>query len=83
MKIRVNAMLTCKDPLEMCLNKVDHGVISHMIRDGSYNGLGYKNKGLLHVRSVKLFLDGALGSWGALMIDPYSGIPLILCFERI
>ena len=28
----------------------------------------------LHVRSVKLFLDGALGSWGAAMLEPYSGI---------
>ena len=27
----------------------------------------------LTVRSVKLFLDGALGSWGAAMLEPYSG----------
>ncbi|KAJ3061189.1 hypothetical protein HDU98_002890, partial [Podochytrium sp. JEL0797] len=32
---------------------------------------GYKN-GLLTIRSVKLRLDGALGSWGAAMLEPYS-----------
>ncbi|KAI9338475.1 amidohydrolase family-domain-containing protein [Obelidium mucronatum] len=35
---------------------------------------GYKN-GLLTVKSVKLVMDGALGSWGAAMIDPYSDAP--------
>ncbi|KAI8608768.1 amidohydrolase family-domain-containing protein [Chytriomyces sp. MP71] len=35
---------------------------------------GYK-RGLLTVRSVKLVSDGALGSWGAAMIDPYSDKP--------
>ncbi|CAI2168158.1 13686_t:CDS:10 [Funneliformis geosporum] len=32
-------------------------------------GLG---DGRLTVRSVKLFMDGALGSWGAAMLEPYS-----------
>ncbi|KAF1846283.1 uncharacterized protein K460DRAFT_339377 [Cucurbitaria berberidis CBS 394.84] len=31
--------------------------------------------GKLHVRSVKLFGDGALGSWGSAMIEPYSDKP--------
>src|SRR5438552_13548397 len=31
--------------------------------------------GYLTVRSVKLFADGALGSWGAAMIDDYSDKP--------
>ncbi|KAI9137497.1 amidohydrolase 3, partial [Paraphysoderma sedebokerense] len=35
--------------------------------------LNYKNK--LTVRSVKLFLDGALGSWGAKMANDYSDSP--------
>src|SRR5579863_5448274 len=29
----------------------------------------------LTVRSVKLFADGALGSWGAALIGPYSDKP--------
>lgn len=31
--------------------------------------------GFLTVRSVKLFADGALGSWGAAMIEDYSDKP--------
>lgn len=31
--------------------------------------------GFLSVRSVKLFADGALGSWGAAMIEDYSDKP--------
>ncbi|KAK0701469.1 amidohydrolase 3 [Apiosordaria backusii] len=31
--------------------------------------------GLLRVNSVKLFADGALGSWGSALIDPYSDRP--------
>ena len=31
--------------------------------------------GFLTVRSVKLFADGALGSWGAAMLDDYSDKP--------
>ncbi|EAQ84644.1 hypothetical protein CHGG_08658 [Chaetomium globosum CBS 148.51] len=31
--------------------------------------------GMLSVRSVKLFADGALGSWGSAMIEPYSDRP--------
>ncbi|KAK3316706.1 amidohydrolase family-domain-containing protein [Apodospora peruviana] len=31
--------------------------------------------GLLSVRSVKLFADGALGSWGSAMIEPYTDRP--------
>jgi len=31
--------------------------------------------GMLSVRSVKLFTDGALGSWGAAMIEDYSDKP--------
>ncbi|KAJ6787793.1 hypothetical protein PWT90_01470 [Aphanocladium album] len=34
-----------------------------------------RGDGLLHVRSVKLFADGALGSWGAAMLEPYADNP--------
>ena len=27
----------------------------------------------LTVRAVKMMLDGALGSWGAALLEPYSG----------
>ncbi|OCH91347.1 hypothetical protein OBBRIDRAFT_792396 [Obba rivulosa] len=32
----------------------------------------YGAAGRLNVRSVKLFTDGALGSWGAALLEPYS-----------
>ena len=31
--------------------------------------------GMLSVRSVKLFADGALGSWGSAMLEPYNDRP--------
>ncbi|CAJ2502315.1 Uu.00g097090.m01.CDS01 [Anthostomella pinea] len=31
--------------------------------------------GFLSIQSVKMFADGALGSWGSAMIDPYSDRP--------
>ncbi|XWW93805.1 hypothetical protein V2A60_001742 [Cordyceps javanica] len=34
-----------------------------------------RDDGLLHIRSVKLFADGALGSWGAAMLEPYADDP--------
>lgn len=34
-----------------------------------------QDSGMLSVRSVKLFADGALGSWGSAMIEPYSDRP--------
>jgi len=37
--------------------------------------LNYGKNGRLNVRSVKLFTDGALGSWGAALLAPYSDKP--------
>ncbi|RPB09937.1 hypothetical protein P167DRAFT_510079 [Morchella conica CCBAS932] len=34
-----------------------------------------RHDGVLSVRSVKLFADGALGSWGAALLEPYSDKP--------
>ncbi|KAL2016392.1 hypothetical protein VTK56DRAFT_3814 [Thermocarpiscus australiensis] len=34
-----------------------------------------REDGMLSVRSVKLFADGALGSWGSALIDPYTDRP--------
>lgn len=44
--------------------------------------------GFLSVRSVKLFADGALGSWGAAMIEDYDDKPgyrgtMLLEYERL
>ncbi|KAL6308903.1 amidohydrolase family-domain-containing protein [Sparassis latifolia] len=36
---------------------------------------GYGRDGRLNVRSVKLYTDGALGSWGAALLEPYSDNP--------
>ncbi|CAG8662481.1 25034_t:CDS:2, partial [Gigaspora rosea] len=35
-------------------------------------GLG---DGRLTIRSAKMFMDGALGSWGAALLEPYSDDP--------
>ncbi|KAF8903036.1 amidohydrolase family-domain-containing protein [Mucidula mucida] len=37
--------------------------------------INYGRHGRLNVRSVKLFTDGALGSWGAALLEPYSDRP--------
>ncbi|KAK4229338.1 hypothetical protein QBC38DRAFT_472634 [Podospora fimiseda] len=34
-----------------------------------------REDGMLKVRSVKLFADGALGSWGSAMLEPYTDKP--------
>ncbi len=51
-----------------------------MLSPTSQNFEGFVGKGIyktdrLNVRSVKLFADGALGSRGALMLEPYSDAP--------
>jgi predicted amidohydrolase YtcJ len=51
-----------------------------MLSPGEKNYVQYMYKGIhktdrLNVRSVKLYADGALGSRGALMIEPYSDDP--------
>ncbi|KAF1935428.1 amidohydrolase 3 [Clathrospora elynae] len=55
--VRVNAMIECDVRNTFCLEAVEKVSTSN---------------GKLHVKSVKLFGDGALGSWGSAMIEPYS-----------
>jgi predicted amidohydrolase YtcJ len=48
----------------------------------------YENSHFLTVRSIKLFMDGALGSRGAALLEPYSDRPgysglLTTSFERV
>ncbi|KAI5118629.1 hypothetical protein M0805_006996 [Coniferiporia weirii] len=37
--------------------------------------VNYGKAGRLTLRSIKLFVDGALGSWGAALLEPYSDKP--------
>jgi predicted amidohydrolase YtcJ len=51
-----------------------------MLTPGEQNYEHYLNRGIyrtdrLNVRSIKLYADGALGSRGALMLEPYSDDP--------
>ncbi|KAL2260958.1 hypothetical protein VTK26DRAFT_4912 [Humicola hyalothermophila] len=58
--LRVYAMIECPERNTFCPDKAVK--VSH-------------EDGMLSVRSVKLFADGALGSWGSAMIEPYSDRP--------
>ncbi|KAI1840812.1 hypothetical protein JX266_012960 [Neoarthrinium moseri] len=58
--LRVYAMLECDDRNTFCPDSAEKHV---------------RDDGLLSIASVKLFADGALGSWGSAMIDPYSDRP--------
>ncbi|KZT51398.1 hypothetical protein CALCODRAFT_460505 [Calocera cornea HHB12733] len=54
-------------------------LMAHIDGDDYWGGnftklFGYADNRLT-MRSVKLFMDGALGSWGAAMIEPYSDKP--------
>ncbi|UKZ83361.1 hypothetical protein TrVFT333_011169 [Trichoderma virens FT-333] len=58
--VRVYGMLECAKRNTFCPE--DTPQISH-------------SHGMFGLRSVKLFADGALGSWGSAMIEPYSDHP--------
>ncbi|KZT05240.1 uncharacterized protein LAESUDRAFT_235657 [Laetiporus sulphureus 93-53] len=54
--------------------------MAHEELDGYWGGEfervdGYGREGRLTMRSVKLFMDGALGSWGAALLEPYADKP--------
>ena len=50
------------------INPTDENISKYLVK-------GIVNTGRLIVRSIKLFADGALGSRGALLIEPYSDDP--------
>ncbi|CAN8105804.1 unnamed protein product [Discula destructiva] len=58
--LRVYAMIECRERNTFCPDEME-----------SYTD----DEGLLSVKSVKLFADGALGSWGSAMIEPYTDRP--------
>ena len=65
--IRINVMLECAERNTYCPEQTKNLKILH-----SPDGLGAST---LLLGGVKLFADGALGSWGAALQDPYSDKP--------
>lgn len=71
--------------LYLMLSGGDQRLLSDMLAEGPRVGLGDHR---LTIRAVKLFVDGALGSRGAAMFEPYSDEPdqsglLILSEQQI
>ncbi|KAI2606421.1 amidohydrolase 3 [Hypoxylon fragiforme] len=58
--VRVYAMVECYERNTFCPSEVER----YTSPDGS-----------LMIKSVKLFADGALGSWGSALLDPYTDRP--------
>ena len=59
-------------PVRVYAMATGEGAMTHYLASGPELDLG---NGMLTVRSFKLFLDGALGSRGAELTDPYSDAP--------
>lgn len=60
LSMRIYAMLSASDP-----------ALANMLQQGHQHG----QRGLLKVASVKAYADGALGSRGAALLEPYSDAP--------
>ncbi|XXH03948.1 hypothetical protein Hte_010356 [Hypoxylon texense] len=58
--LRVYAMIECFERNTFCPDEVERYI---------------SPDGFLSIQSVKLFADGALGSWGSALIDPYTDRP--------
>ncbi|KAI1483039.1 amidohydrolase family-domain-containing protein [Daldinia eschscholtzii] len=58
--VRVYAMIECYERNTFCPDEVERYT---------------SPDGFLSIQSVKLFADGALGSWGSALIDPYTDRP--------
>jgi len=61
LSLRIYAMVDCPPMNGYCRDEVPY--------------LENYGNGFLTVKSVKLYADGALGSWGAAMIEDYSDKP--------
>lgn len=75
LSIRINAMIRPPGPDNM----------ADYLRENMIDGYGSH---FLRVKSIKLFMDGALGSRGAIMFEPYSDRPgytglMTLTYERV
>ena len=64
--LRNYAFIECDDPVSYCGDDRPK-----LFDAGAEHGLGP----LLTVRSAKVFVDGALGSWGAALLEPYTDQP--------
>lgn len=63
--VRINVMLECAERNTFCPDETK----GLKLLTASQDGLG---DGTLMLGGVKLFADGALGSWGAALLEPYS-----------
>lgn len=71
--LRVYAFLACPTGQHYCAEEAT----KHLLSDADVH-LPFKNEDAaskLTIRTVKLFADGALGSWGSAMWKPYSDRP--------
>ena len=64
--LRINVMLECQERNTFCPSEIWH---LKLIQSGSRFGIADST---LMLGGVKLFADGALGSWGAALLEPYS-----------
>ncbi len=70
----LNAMAAAGDVKMRIYNAVDGGYFDMMTEGGLW---GTSSDGLVTTRAIKLYMDGALGSRGALLSAPYSDQPAI------
>jgi len=66
--------LATANALQLRLHEMLHGSDDALLERYFTNGrvADYQGKGTLAVRSIKLYADGALGSRGAALLEPYS-----------
>ena len=66
LRFRIYSMLACPPGERRCAHRVQQVSPGHSTRSG---------KGMFTLRAVKLFNDGALGSWGSAMWEDYADKP--------
>ncbi|KAF8425272.1 amidohydrolase family-domain-containing protein [Tirmania nivea] len=64
--VRLNIMVECETRNTYCGGEGESGV---------RNIMGRTEDGMVSVYGVKIYADGALGSWGAALLSPYSDKP--------
>jgi hypothetical protein len=69
LKPRMYVMINCQNYSDICYLDSPSHRYELMVNCGFLIG----SDKFFQLRAVKLFLDGALGSWGASLLDPYEG----------